>query len=200
MGDGTVNTTVVTPALLGSGFATIDAGMEHSVALKTNGDLYVWGAGACIGDGTVAQSPAPKLIATGFSSIGTGYRNTFGIRPDGELYGWGSGGSGSLGDGVIAPRPLPMAVESTARPTALVFTPHVATYSVGNAIWPNAPTYSGLSTEFSVTPALPAGLTLDPVTGVLSGTPTATSPATSYTVTASGPLGSITVLLLLAVN
>jgi hypothetical protein len=34
---------------------------------------------------------------------------------------------------------------------------------------------------WSVTPALPAGLSLDPATGTISGTPTAASPQTSYT-------------------
>lgn len=42
----------------------------------------------------------------------------------------------------------------------------------------NAPT-------FSVSPALPAGLTLNTSTGVVSGTPTVTLPATPFTVTAS---------------
>lgn len=39
---------------------------------------------------------------------------------------------------------------------------------------------------YSVGPALPAGLTLDPQTGVISGTPTGASPATTYTITATG--------------
>ncbi|HUN74975.1 MAG TPA: Ig domain-containing protein [Steroidobacteraceae bacterium] len=47
--------------------------------------------------------------------------------------------------------------------------------------FPGAP-----SASFSVNPPLPPGLTLDPTTGVLSGTPTQSSPPTSYTITASG--------------
>jgi len=37
---------------------------------------------------------------------------------------------------------------------------------------------------YSVSPSLPTGLTLDPATGIISGTPTAYTPATTYTVTA----------------
>ena len=55
---------------------------------------------------------------------------------------------------------------------------------------PTAPT-------FSISPSLPAGLSLDPVTGVISGTPTATHPTTTHTVTAamgeSAPTATVTV-------
>jgi hypothetical protein len=42
---------------------------------------------------------------------------------------------------------------------------------------------------YSVSPALPAGLTLNTTTGIISGTPTATAPSTTYTVTASQSAG-----------
>lgn len=46
-------------------------------------------------------------------------------------------------------------------------------------------TVSPLVTGFSVAPALPAGLSLDPGSGVISGAPTALSPAQDYTITAT---------------
>jgi hypothetical protein len=39
--------------------------------------------------------------------------------------------------------------------------------------------------KWSVAPALPAGLTLDPLSGIISGTPTAISPKSTYTFTVS---------------
>lgn len=46
--------------------------------------------------------------------------------------------------------------------------------------------------EFSISPALPAGLTLNTRTGVISGTPTVDSPYTTYQVTIKNPQGSTT--------
>jgi hypothetical protein len=43
------------------------------------------------------------------------------------------------------------------------------------------------SVSYSIAPALPAGLSLDPTTGVISGTPSERIPETTYTVTAKGP-------------
>lgn len=63
----------------------------------------------------------------------------------------------------------------------------------------NAPTVSGIVDRYSVFPNLPAGLALDPATGVLSGTPTATAPKRFYTITASNAGGSTTFALDLGV-
>lgn len=61
-----------------------------------------------------------------------------------------------------------------------------AVYVVGVAIEANVPTTgNGTVTGFTVAPALPAGLSLDPTTGQITGTPAAASPATDYTVTAT---------------
>ncbi len=69
-------------------------------------------------------------------------------------------------------------------------------YVVGTAITPNAPTVTGGAvTSWSVSPALPAGLSLDAVTGVISGTPTAAAAATDHTVTAANGAGNVTALV-----
>jgi Putative Ig domain len=63
-----------------------------------------------------------------------------------------------------------------------------------------APSVSGAVTSYAVSPALPAGLSLDPVSGVISGTPTTASAQGSYTITASDGTGQTTFALILTVN
>ena len=60
--------------------------------------------------------------------------------------------------------------------------------TVGNEITPStAYTSTGITGTkvFAVAPSLPAGLTLDTTTGVVSGTPTSAKAAAAYTVTAT---------------
>lgn len=75
--------------------------------------------------------------------------------------------------------------------------------TVGQALVPStAFTATGFVTPpaYTVSPALPAGLTLDAATGVISGTPTAVSPPTTYSVTATGPRGSAHAAVLVTVS
>jgi autotransporter-associated beta strand protein len=78
------------------------------------------------------------------------------------------------------------------------------TYCANVEIDPNAATSSGggAPTNFSVSPALPAGLTLNPITGEITGTPTTLSgvPATNYVVTASNSCGNTTKTLNIAIS
>ncbi len=63
--------------------------------------------------------------------------------------------------------------------------------TVGQAI-SVTPTVTGTVTTYSITPDLPAPLTLDGASGVLAGTPAAEQAPTTYTVTAANNTGSTT--------
>ncbi|MGF6300437.1 MULTISPECIES: Ig domain-containing protein [Paraburkholderia] len=84
-------------------------------------------------------------------------------------------------------------VKSTAvAPDSLSYLDDSVIYVTNSAITPNAPTASGGEiTQFSVSPALPAGLALDPQTGIISGTPTAVTSPAVYTVTGSNSVDSV---------
>jgi hypothetical protein len=86
-------------------------------------------------------------------------------------------------------------------PSSLSYTTATAVYTKGVQITPDSPTSSGgAATAYSVVPALPAGLSLSTSTGVLSGTPTAVTAQSSYTVTASDSAGSTTAVVSITVN
>lgn len=72
--------------------------------------------------------------------------------------------------------------------------------TVGQAIAADTPTVTGTVTAYSVSPSLPAGLSLDSSSGAISGTPTAAAAQTPYTVTASNTSGSTTVTVAITVN
>ena len=63
------------------------------------------------------------------------------------------------------------------------------TYIPGIVAPDNVPLFECEFDTFTVDPALPAGLSLDAVTGVLSGTPTDATPAKIYTITATNSDG-----------
>ena len=86
-------------------------------------------------------------------------------------------------------------------PAGLSYATPAPVYTKGIAITPDLPSSTGGAvTAYSVTPALPAGLSLDSTTGVLSGTPTAVAPLATYTVTATNSGGTTTTLLAITVN
>ena len=86
-------------------------------------------------------------------------------------------------------------------PGGLSYSSNPATYTRGTAIRANSPTSTGGAVgTYSVSPALPAGLTLDAGTGVISGTPTTVAAPAGYTVTATNAGGSTTASLSIRVN
>lgn len=74
------------------------------------------------------------------------------------------------------------------------------TFVQDTAITSLTPTVTGTVASYSVSPALPAGLSLNTTTGVISGTPTAVSGATNYTITATNAAGTATKTISIAVN
>ena len=78
-------------------------------------------------------------------------------------------------------------------PTGLTYSTNPAVYTNGVAITPNTPSSSGGAVaSYGVSPTLPAGLSLNTSTGVISGTPTVVSAIASYTVTATNSAGYTT--------
>ena len=86
-------------------------------------------------------------------------------------------------------------------PSGLAYAVNPAVYAVGTAITPNTPSYAGgVVSSWSVSPALPAGLSLDASTGILSGTPTAVTALAVYTIAGTNAAGSTAVDVTLTVT
>ena len=86
-------------------------------------------------------------------------------------------------------------------PSSLAYSPNTFSLTKGTAMTTVTPTASGGTiTGWSVSPSLPAGLTLDASTGEISGTPTAVTASSTYTVTASNTGGSTTADITIEVN
>ncbi|MGE0614263.1 MAG: choice-of-anchor Q domain-containing protein [Bacteriovoracia bacterium] len=83
-----------------------------------------------------------------------------------------------------------------AAPTALTLSADDVFFPKDSAITPITPTATGTVTSYSVSPALPTGLSIDPTTGVISGTSTQHQVRWyDYTVTASNVTGSVSAAL-----
>lgn len=76
-------------------------GSFHSMALKNNGTVWVWGDNfnSQLGDGSLMPQSIPIQL-TSVSDvvyIGTGERHSFAVKSDGSLWAWGWNGNGQLG-------------------------------------------------------------------------------------------------------
>jgi DNA-binding beta-propeller fold protein YncE len=90
---------------------------------------------------------------------------------------------------------------SAKPPAAFSYSTSTAVFTKEVAITPVNPSSSGGAvSSYSISPVLPAGLTLSGSTGVISGTPTIVATAATYTVTASSSGGSTTTTLTITVN
>jgi DNA-binding beta-propeller fold protein YncE len=90
---------------------------------------------------------------------------------------------------------------SVIAPSSLSYTTNTAVYTIGVQITPDSPTNSGGTVvSYSVSPALPPGLTLNALSGILIGNPTAITAAANYTVTATNSGGSTTAVLNITVT
>ena len=89
---------------------------------------------------------------------------------------------------------------NVAPPASLSYnTPNI--YTTGTTITPlNPSSTGGPITQYTIGPSLPAGLTIDPTTGIISGTPSAVSSQTSYTVTGTNASGTVTATVVITVN
>lgn len=93
---------------------TIVAGNRFSLALKSDGTVWAWGANdrGQLGDGTTTARRTPVLMAgvTGVAAISSGGFSTLLLKTDGTVWAVGANEVGQLGDGTTLDRLTPVAV------------------------------------------------------------------------------------------
>jgi hypothetical protein len=126
-----------------------------------------------------------------------GRRHAGAIALDNNLYAFG-GNQTSLSNSCLNSLQVANIAGFATVPNVGYVTPQ--TYAIGTPITPLNPISTAISCSltYSVSPALPSGLTLDTATGTISGTPTATSSQTSYSVTACNNYVCVTSALVIS--
>ncbi len=96
VGNGTTNTSGQKTRVQTSTETTwvdIDGGYQHSVALKSDGTIWVWGYNSLgeLGDGTTTDSNIPKKLGVDndWVDVEAGYEYTMALKKDGSLWHWG---------------------------------------------------------------------------------------------------------------
>lgn len=119
LGDGTV-VSKSSPIQIGAltNWSKISVGLDHVIALKTDGTLWAWGKNASgqLGNGLFAAKSSPIQIGAGTdwaSLAATGY-GSLAIKTDGSLWAWGSNAAGELGLGDVSDRSVPTQVGTSA--------------------------------------------------------------------------------------
>ena len=116
IGNGTKDGTKVAKAykLISSGVAAIDAGGDHTCALKTDGTVYCWGKNWSGQGGDQTGSAvllAPKQVAiTSVAQIALGLRHSCALKSNGTVWCWGNNTDGQTGVWIKAvhAKPLPV--------------------------------------------------------------------------------------------
>jgi alpha-tubulin suppressor-like RCC1 family protein len=102
-----------------SGVTLIAAGVLHSAAITTDGDLYIWGKNSDgqLGLGTTEDQLTPAKVPgiSGANAIACGWGYTIADKfNSADLLSWGVNNHGQLGDGTTTSRYSPGPVISTA--------------------------------------------------------------------------------------
>ncbi|HET8809933.1 MAG TPA: T9SS type A sorting domain-containing protein [Flavobacteriaceae bacterium] len=114
----------------------ISAGLEHSLAVKSDGTVWSWGRNnhGQLGNGSNTDQNIPIQISglNGVISVSGGWFHSFALKNDGTAWAWGQNGWGQLGNGTYTDtnHPVKLALcnlgiaENTNQPQILTLYPN----------------------------------------------------------------------------
>ena len=90
----------------------VSAGVDHTMAIKSDGSLWAWGYNwnGQLGTGTTINSRSPVKIMEDVVAVSAGADYSMAIRNDGSLWAWGGNWHGQLGDGTTEGRHTPVKI------------------------------------------------------------------------------------------
>ena len=112
-----------------SGIASLAAGLQDSLALRSDGSVLAWGYNGHgeLGDGTTTNSSTPVQVLgiggsgplTGVMAIRGGESHNLALRAGGSVVAWGNNSVGELGNGTTSSSATPVPVLGIGGGTAL---------------------------------------------------------------------------------
>ena len=97
----------------GTNWKLVSFGADTAAAIKTDGTLWLWGAGSygVLGDNTSTRTSSPiQTVAggTNWKLVASGHFSMACIKTDGTLWTWGKNSGGQLGDNAITSKSSPV--------------------------------------------------------------------------------------------
>ncbi len=123
VGPGSTARSQYTPVVVDglSGVTQVAAGLDHSLALLSDGTVAAWGLNAqgALGDGTTTSRSTPAVIdgLTDVKQISAGSMDSLALRADGTIAAWGGNAYGQIGDGTTTNRLTPVTVPGLSNVT-----------------------------------------------------------------------------------
>lgn len=108
------------PKTIMDNVATVSTGLNHTMAIRTDGSLWAWGDnrygqfgfvyGASIPAMTPYSSYPVRILMPSISTVSVGANHTVAIREDGRLLTWGNNRDGQLGNGTTHNQHIPIEI------------------------------------------------------------------------------------------
>lgn len=101
----------------------IESGINHSIALDHNGNIYAWGDNSYgqFGNGNNIGSNVPVLVDTinDINNIAVGYNHTIFVKNNDGIYACGNNEYGQLGNGITNNSNLPIKISNNSEPVSI---------------------------------------------------------------------------------
>ena len=102
----------------------VETGHYYSMALKSDGTVWMWGWNkfGTLGDGTTTNRPVPVKVSglANVVAIAGARDHTLALRGDGTVWAWGDNEFGNLGIGTTTNHSTPVQVQDLTNVVALV--------------------------------------------------------------------------------